>query len=157
MTLSSRPEFPAHAGLHQFTESGFPPHSRTISIVEIIEAAADHHFDTIADHTLTPADFNRARKLGYQFFQGNFYCQPDLRNLHRLATGQMQLLRVLQAVNRSDFHVRELIDRVDPQGCRVIRKVAEIPELISLWASQQSQFDTGRQWRCSDTDLSSDG
>jgi c-di-GMP-related signal transduction protein len=78
---------------------------------QILKAAADYHFDTIADRTLTPADFDRARKLGYQFFQGNFYCQPDLRNLHRLATGQMQLLRVLQTVNHSEFQV-EVIDQL---------------------------------------------
>lgn len=78
---------------------------------QIIEAAADHHFETIADHTSTPESFERAKRLGYQFFQGNFYSKPDLRNMHRLATGQMQLLRVLQAVNHSEFHV-EVIDQL---------------------------------------------
>ncbi len=75
---------------------------------QIIEAASEHHFETIADHTLTPEDFDRAKKLGYQYFQGSFYCQPDLRNWNRLGSGQTQLLRVLQAVNQPEFRVDEI-------------------------------------------------
>lgn len=75
---------------------------------QIIKAASEYHFETIADHMRTPEEFDRARGLGYQYFQGSFYCQPDLRNIRHLATGQMQLLQVVQAVNQPEFSVDEI-------------------------------------------------
>jgi EAL and modified HD-GYP domain-containing signal transduction protein len=74
----------------------------------IVECSQTHRFETLAENIQTPDDFQHAVDLGYRFFQGSFYCQPNLNESKQLATSAMQFLRLLQAVNQPELQIDQI-------------------------------------------------
>ena len=87
-------EFPALSVLQQQT---------------VIESAQRYGFKLLAEKVETPEQYAFARQLGYDYFQGYFFCKPQMLSARRLPESSIQCLRLLQLISESELDV----DRVE--------------------------------------------
>jgi c-di-GMP-related signal transduction protein len=70
----------------------------------------------VAEKVETHAELNKARSLGYSFFQGYFFCKPSMVSARDIPGNKLNCLRLLEAVSAVDFSrdaVEELLKK-DP-------------------------------------------
>lgn len=71
----------------------------------IVESSLRYGFIPLAERVDSQEDFESARELGYTYFQGNYYSRPKKKVVRRLQPSQLNYLRLLDAVNSSDFQL----------------------------------------------------
>jgi c-di-GMP-related signal transduction protein len=67
----------------------------------------------LAEKLETREDFNIAMKLGYDYFQGYFFCKPSMFNSRDVASLNINLFNILKELNTLDpcfSHVAEIIE-----------------------------------------------
>lgn len=74
----------------------------------VLATSRQYGLDLIAEKVELPQDFDKAVELGYQYFQGYFFCRPQMLRARRLPCTLIQQLRLLRLVNDPDFHVDEI-------------------------------------------------
>ena len=62
----------------------------------------------LAEKVETREEFELAREMGYELFQGYFFSQPVIVSRQDIPGGRVQLLQLLREINRSDIDLREL-------------------------------------------------
>lgn len=80
----------------------------------------------LAEKLETQEEFELAKRLGYQLFQGYFLCRPVLLQGKRLPAGKMHCIRLLQALAQPELDLNwvEQLIRHDPGLCfRLLRWV----------------------------------
>lgn len=75
----------------------------------VTESAQTYGFRLLAEKVETPEQYDSARNLGYDYFQGYFFCKPQMLRARRLPESGIQCLRLLQLVNEPELDV----DRVE--------------------------------------------
>ncbi|MFZ1982847.1 MAG: HDOD domain-containing protein [Desulfatitalea sp.] len=68
----------------------------------------------LAEKVETPEEFKRAKELGFEYFQGYFFCKPELVKGKEIAGSQMVLLQIMAEVNKADFKFNELERLIAP-------------------------------------------
>ena len=70
----------------------------------------------LAEKVETQSDIAIAQKMGYTYFQGNFFCKPQMMSTREVPGFKLNYLRMLQAINRIhiDLHEVERILRREP-------------------------------------------
>lgn len=69
----------------------------------------------LAEQVETKDEYRQAVELGFEYFQGYFFCKPEIVRGRALNTNRLTHLKLLQAVTRPDLDVEEVdtIIRVD--------------------------------------------
>lgn len=69
----------------------------------------------LAEKVETPADFEEGCRLGYEYFQGYFFCKPQVFKARRIDETQTSRLRLLHAASQPnvDFDQLEMIIKQD--------------------------------------------
>lgn len=62
----------------------------------------------LAEKVETRDDFDHAVKLGYQYFQGYFFCEPQMVRGRRIPFFKPHYLRILQAITQPELDFKEL-------------------------------------------------
>lgn len=62
----------------------------------------------LAEKLETPHEFHQARDLGFVYFQGYFFCRPELVIGREVPASRRQYMRLLEMVSRADIDMREL-------------------------------------------------
>jgi c-di-GMP-related signal transduction protein len=62
----------------------------------------------LAEKVETREEFFAARKAGFLYFQGYFFCQPEVLSTREIPSNQMHYVRMLQAVSREELDTREI-------------------------------------------------
>ena len=62
----------------------------------------------LAEKLETPQEFQQARDMGFVYFQGYFFCRPELVMGREVPASRLHYLRLLEIVSRSEFDLREL-------------------------------------------------
>ncbi len=75
----------------------------------VVESARRFGFKLLAEKVETPEQYKIARQLGYDYFQGYFFCKPQMMSTRRLPESNIQCLRLLELIRQSEFDV----DRVE--------------------------------------------
>jgi c-di-GMP-related signal transduction protein len=78
----------------------------------------------LAEKVETQQEFRVAKQLGFVFFQGYFFCRPEMVPTSRLSPNRMNHLRMLQAASRPELDLREVEHLVkgEPSICyRLLR------------------------------------
>jgi len=78
----------------------------------------------LAEKVETQQEFRAAKELGFSYFQGYFFCRPEMVPTTRLSPNQMNHLRMLQAASRPELNPREIEQLVksEPSICyRLLR------------------------------------
>jgi c-di-GMP-related signal transduction protein len=71
----------------------------------VVESARRYGFKLLAEKIETPEQCEFARQLGYDYFQGYFFCKPQMVSARRLPESNIRSLRLLQLVTQSRFDV----------------------------------------------------
>jgi c-di-GMP-related signal transduction protein len=82
------------------------------------------HCRMLAEKVETYEEFHAAKKMGFAYFQGYFFCRPEMLPAKQLDPNQMNHLRMLQAASRPELNQREIEDLVkgEPSLCyRLLR------------------------------------
>lgn len=62
----------------------------------------------LAEKLETPHEFYQARDLGYAYFQGYFFCRPEVVIGREVPASQLHYMRLLEMVSRQEIDLREL-------------------------------------------------
>jgi c-di-GMP-related signal transduction protein len=62
----------------------------------------------LAEKLETPHEFQQARDMGFIYFQGYFFCRPELVVGREVPASRLHYLRLLEMVSRSEMDLREL-------------------------------------------------
>jgi c-di-GMP-related signal transduction protein len=62
----------------------------------------------LAEKLETPHEFHQARDMGFAYFQGYFFCRPEIVVGREVPAGRMNYLRLLEMVSRREIDMREL-------------------------------------------------
>jgi EAL and modified HD-GYP domain-containing signal transduction protein len=62
----------------------------------------------LAEKIETPQEFHQARDMGFTYFQGYFFCRPELVTGREVPASQLHYLRLLEMVSRPELNVLEL-------------------------------------------------
>jgi EAL and modified HD-GYP domain-containing signal transduction protein len=75
----------------------------------------DQDLALLAEKVETANDLTQAKKTGYSFFQGYFFCKPEVRSGHDLRAAQTSYLQLLQELNapQPDFDRLEQVIKQD--------------------------------------------
>lgn len=69
----------------------------------VVASAAQYGFELLAEKVETPEEFERAVSLGYDYFQGYFFCRPQMQRARRIPKSRAQCLRLLRKVSELEF------------------------------------------------------
>lgn len=87
-------------------------------------SSSNNRTHVLATRINTRADFNDARDLGLELFQGGFFCEPVLVPGADVAAADINCIRILQAVSRPQLDLKELEQTIkaEPSFCyRLLR------------------------------------
>jgi EAL and modified HD-GYP domain-containing signal transduction protein len=70
----------------------------------------------LAEKLETPHEFSQARDMGFAYFQGYFFCRPELVVGKEVPTNRLRHLRLLEMVSRADIDLRELEKLLKPEA-----------------------------------------
>jgi c-di-GMP-related signal transduction protein len=62
----------------------------------------------LAEKLETPQEFQRARDMGFVYFQGYFFCRPELVIGREVPASRLHYVRLLEMVSRPEIDMREL-------------------------------------------------
>jgi len=62
----------------------------------------------LAEKVETREEFFAARKAGFLYFQGYFFCHPEVLSTREIPGNQLNYVRMLQAVSREELDTREI-------------------------------------------------
>jgi EAL and modified HD-GYP domain-containing signal transduction protein len=62
----------------------------------------------LAEKLETPHEFHQARDMGFVYFQGYFFCRPEIVIGHEVPASRLHYIRLLEMVSRSEMDMREL-------------------------------------------------
>jgi EAL and modified HD-GYP domain-containing signal transduction protein len=62
----------------------------------------------LAEKLETPQEFHQARDMGFVYFQGYFFCRPEIVIGHEVPSSRLHYLRLLEMVSRTEIDMREL-------------------------------------------------
>lgn len=62
----------------------------------------------LAEKLETPHEFYQARNMGFAYFQGYFFCKPELVVGREVPANRLRHLRLLEMVSRAEIDLREL-------------------------------------------------
>lgn len=79
-------------------------------IEEIIEAITDFpHIDLLAEKIETHEEFERAKRLGFKYFQGYFFAKPQMIQAKSLTPAQFSLAELLYETSKPDLDLPKII------------------------------------------------
>ncbi len=62
----------------------------------------------LAEKVETHAEFDSARRMGFEFFQGYFFCRPEIVQGKEIPGAQINLLQLMAKINQPDFDFDQL-------------------------------------------------
>jgi len=62
----------------------------------------------LAEKLETPHEFQQAKNMGFAYFQGYFFCKPEVVSGREVPASRMHYLRLLEMVSRSEIEMRDL-------------------------------------------------
>jgi c-di-GMP-related signal transduction protein len=68
----------------------------------------------LAEKIETHGEFKQAQEMGFDLFQGFFFCKPELVSGKEIPGNQLALLQIMAAVNRPEFDIQEIETLIAP-------------------------------------------
>ena len=75
---------------------------------EITEKFAKRRINLIAEKVESRDDFEEGLRLGYSYFQGYFFCKPEIMSGREIPSYKQNYVRFLQQINRPKLNFEEL-------------------------------------------------
>jgi c-di-GMP-related signal transduction protein len=71
-------------------------------------ALPDSNLCLLAEKVETHDEFDAARKMGFELFQGYFFCKPEILRGHEIQGSQLNLMMIMAQINSDSFNCDEL-------------------------------------------------
>jgi len=68
----------------------------------------------LAEKVESYEEFQRAKELGFEYFQGFFFCKPEVIKGREIPNSQLSLLQIMAEVNRPEFDFAQLEKLIAP-------------------------------------------
>ncbi len=68
----------------------------------------------LAEKVETYEEFNIAKEMGFELFQGFFFCKPELLSGKEIPGSQLTLLQIMAEVNQPDFDIQKIETLIAP-------------------------------------------
>jgi EAL and modified HD-GYP domain-containing signal transduction protein len=78
------------------------------NLAALVQSLRKYHVKLIAEKVETYQQYDACRELGFDFFQGYFFCKPQIFTESTLPEGKLNVLRLLAALEKPDVEPREL-------------------------------------------------
>jgi c-di-GMP phosphodiesterase len=78
------------------------------SLEQSIAIARKHPVRLIAEKVETLEQFERSKALGFDYFQGYFFCRPQIVEGRRLATNRIAMINLMAKLLNPDVEIKEL-------------------------------------------------
>jgi len=62
----------------------------------------------LAEKVETLAEYHQARDMGFTYFQGYFFCRPEILSSHEVPASRLNYLRLLEMISRRELNLHEL-------------------------------------------------
>lgn len=90
-----------------------------LSSVEQIQAYLEqiprhNNLKMLAEKVETYEEFNTAKEMGFDFFQGFFFCKPELISGKKIPGSQLALLQIMSEVNQPNFDIQKIENLITP-------------------------------------------
>ena len=82
--------------------------SDPVEQAEHVRRVAPHGPKLLAEMVETQEEYQHAKELGFSYFQGYFFCRPEVMQRRALSGARYTYLKLLQCVTKSDFDIDEL-------------------------------------------------
>ncbi|HEX8816865.1 MAG TPA: HDOD domain-containing protein [Terriglobales bacterium] len=66
----------------------------------------------LAEKVETRTEFNIAKKAGFSYFQGYFFCKPETLETHEIPQNRINYLRIWQAISQPELDIHEIEDLI---------------------------------------------
>jgi len=73
-----------------------------------LKRLSQRHLRLLAEKVETPDEFEAAQKMGFELFQGYFFCKPEIIRGREIRSSQISLMRIMAQVNGETFSFDEL-------------------------------------------------
>ncbi len=74
----------------------------------LVKRYASSGIKLLAEKVETREEINAGLQMGYEYFQGYFYCRPQIMATRDIPNCKINYLRMLQAINRPELDFREI-------------------------------------------------
>ena len=74
----------------------------------LVERLAPRGIQMVAEKVETQSDFKEAKRLGYSYFQGYFFCRPEIVSGTDIPSSRLNNLRILQEIGRPTIDIERL-------------------------------------------------
>jgi c-di-GMP-related signal transduction protein len=75
---------------------------------KILRACGPQKCRMLAEKVETPQEFREARERGFIYFQGYFFCRPELMMTREVPASRLHYLRLLEVISRPELDLRDL-------------------------------------------------
>ncbi|MBT8338446.1 MAG: HDOD domain-containing protein [Desulfatitalea sp.] len=94
----------------------------------------------LAEKVETQQEFELAKEMGFNYFQGFFFCKPELIRSRQISGAQLNLLQLMAAVNQPGFNFDDLERLITPDvglSYKLLRYInsaffAKAQEIVSI-------------------------
>jgi len=121
------------------------------AVKQTLAAVRKHSPALIAKKVETREQFNTCKILGFDYFQGYFFCRPQLVEGRRLPVNRLATVRLITKLNNPDIEVKELeqtigqdvslsyklLRYINSAACSLSRPVNSLGHAITLLGQQQ--------------------
>ncbi len=80
---------------------------------EAVDRFAPRGIQLLAEKVETREEFAEARDSGYSYFQGYFFCKPQIIPSVHIPAFKIHYLRILQAINQPDLDRDEIVELIE--------------------------------------------
>jgi c-di-GMP-related signal transduction protein len=77
-------------------------------IIAILSALKGYSCQFLAEKIETHEEFEKAKAMGFSYFQGYFFARPEVLKNKDISSSQLTMMRLVCEVNRAEFQVEKL-------------------------------------------------
>lgn len=124
-------------------------------LIEHVQVLKRHDVRLLAEKVETVDEYNACTELGFDYFQGYFFCKPNIISGDREPENQTAVLRLLAELHRSDVEMPRLVELISQDvtiSYRLLRFInsAYFAFRVKIGSIQQAAvqlgFDPLRKW-----------
>ena len=102
----------------------------------IVEHFAGSDVALLAEKVETPEQFDEAKQLGFDYFQGHFFARPEIIKGKQLPIPKLHYLRIVQEINKPQFQFTELAEVVQRDASLAYRLLRYINSAAFGWRTK---------------------
>jgi EAL and modified HD-GYP domain-containing signal transduction protein len=75
---------------------------------DMLRSLQSPHCRMLAEKVETRAEYQQARDMGFHYFQGYFFCRPEIVSSNQVPASRLNYVRLLEIISRRELNVDEL-------------------------------------------------